>query len=189
MNTLLEFGRLGFHHIANPEALDHILFLVALLAGYTASDWRQLLKVVTAFTIGHSLTLAGVATGTLTISSTWVEFLIPATIVLACIGNVVTIGTARRGASGPAVAGIFGLIHGAGFANYLSAMFQGKVALPLLGFNIGIEMGQIALLALGLGCLTAVDRTIRASTPRFRTVATSLAAGVWALTMVVDRWP
>jgi len=162
MSELLTYLRLGFHHVASIGALDHILFLCALAAVYRPRDWRAGLGVVTAFTVGHSLTLALVVTRVVVLPESWIEFLIPATIVVTCIANLAD----RRTDGAPPdrrralAAVIFGLVHGAGFAGYLRAMFLDSIAVPILGFNIGIEAGQILVLTLVCGLLALGDRVL-----------------------------
>ena len=126
MSELLSFAQLGVRHILDVEALDHLLFLVALAAIYRFRDLRALLWVATAFTVGHSITLALAVTGTLHLPSALVEFLIPVTIVITGIENVVMSDRSRapwKGRYRPVLAGVFGLVHGAGFAAYLQALF------------------------------------------------------------------
>src|SRR6476646_11564376 len=89
MSELATFIQLGFRHIVNLEAMDHILFLLALAAIYRPRDWRSALWVVTAFTVGHSITLALAVTGAVVLPIKLVEFLIPITIVATCIENIV----------------------------------------------------------------------------------------------------
>ena len=98
MSELWAFMQLGFRHIVDISAMDHILFLLALAAIYRWRDWRDALWVISAFTIGHSTTLALAVTGTLTVSSALVEFLIPLTIVVACVENLLV--RDRRGRCG-----------------------------------------------------------------------------------------
>lgn len=196
MSELLAYLQLGFHHVASLGALDHILFLCALSAVYRPRDWRSALWVVSAFTVGHSLTLALVATGVISLPESWIEFLIPVTIVVTCIANLVErrpegVAPDRRRAI---VAVGFGLVHGAGFAGYLRAMFLDSVAVPLLGFNLGIEMGQILLLAFICTTLTLGDRMfgVGASggivTGYHRRIAlVSSVAGVIATGMALNR--
>src|SRR5678816_3187103 len=95
MSELLSFAQLGVRHILDVEALDHLLFLVALAAIYRFRDLRDLLWVVTAFTIGHSITLALAVAGALHLPSSLVEFLIPVTIVITGVENVVVGDRAR----------------------------------------------------------------------------------------------
>ena len=163
MSELLAFLDLGFHHIVNPEAADHILFLLALAAIYRLRDWRNALWVVTAFTVGHSITLALAVTNALTLPTAWIEFLIPVTIVATGLENLVVrerSRTLRGGRYRPVLSGVFGLVHGAGFANYLRALFVTRVAVPLLGFNVGIELGQILVLAAAAVVFATIDRSL-----------------------------
>jgi hypothetical protein len=164
MSTWLAFVQLGFRHIVDVEAMDHILFLVALAAIYRWRDAKSALWVITAFTIGHSVTLALAVTHTLELPSALIEFLIPVTIIATCVENV--IASRRKSAHSryrPVFAGVFGLVHGAGFANYLQSMFVDRIALPLFGFNVGIEAGQIVVLGAAALALALVDRSIEAA--------------------------
>ena len=193
MSEFTTFVRVGFQHITDLAAIDHLLFLVALVAPYRPRDWRHLLGVASAFTVGHSITLALVATGTIGFPTALIEFLIPVTIVAAGLENLRRRGKRPQGWVRPALAGGFGLIHGAGFAGFLADMFGGNITRPLLAFNVGIELGQITILVLGLGVLTGVDRllTLGVRTPDIapRRIATSLVAAVWAAVMAVQRVP
>ncbi|NCU02941.1 MAG: HupE/UreJ family protein [Chitinophagaceae bacterium] len=146
-----DFGfylREGFYHITDWKGYDHILFVMALCLPYFLKDWKKVLVLITAFTIGHSVTLALSVFDKILISSTWIEFLIPVTIMLTAIENLV------RNSQQPkqvklryASALVFGLIHGMGFSNYLKSM-MGKaenILTQLLAFNIGLELGQILI--------------------------------------------
>ena len=190
MSTWQSFLNLGLHHILNPEATDHILFLLALVAAYRIADWRHLVGVTTAFTLGHSATLGLAAAGALQLPERWVEFLIPVTIVLTAGANLARLGRRPGGTAGLMAAAAFGLIHGAGFANYLTRMFAGEILVPLFGFNVGIEVGQIVLLAAGMAGLALLDRLLRvAGGMPMRVVAASVVAGIWAATIAAARWP
>lgn len=193
MSELLTFVRLGFGHITDLAAMDHILFLIALAAIYRLHDWRSALWVITAFTVGHSLTLALAVTGAVRLPTDLIEFLIPVTIVATCIENIRVANRDPKSRSGrlrPVFAGLFGLVHGAGFANYLRDLFVDRIALPLFGFNIGIELGQIVVLVIAGVLLAAADwliaavrkRASVASVQRVRIVAVS------AMVMVVSAW-
>jgi hypothetical protein len=200
MSELLTFAQLGVRHILDLEALDHVLFLVALAAIYRFRDLRDVLWVVTAFTVGHSITLALAVTGVLALPSALVEFLIPVTIVITGIENVIVRDRARAPWGGryrPVFAGVFGLVHGAGFATYLQSLFVDRVAVPLLGFNLGIEAGQVVVLAavgVALALLDAVLGASRAVSSRWpvarvRAVAVSLGVVVVAAEWAVARSP
>jgi len=200
MSEFLAFFQMGVRHILNRGALDHLLFLLALGAVYRARDWRAGLGVITAFTIGHSVTLALAATGHFPIPARWIEFLIPVTILLTSVENLrdwmhaaVPVHRRRRAV----FAGIFGLVHGAGFADYLRSLFLDRIAVPLVSFNLGIELGQIIVL-LGAGLLfTGVDwsagRIPAGGIDRFplrsRVVLVSLGTALAASQMALARAP
>ncbi len=163
-SELVTFMQLGFRHITNLGAMDHILFLLALAAIYRPRDWRNALWVVTAFTVGHSLTLALAVTGAMVLPIRLIEFLIPVTIVATCIENIIVRDRATaplKGRYRPVFAAVFGLVHGAGFADYLRNLFVDRIALPLFGFNVGIELGQIVVLIFAAAFLLVADWIIR----------------------------
>lgn len=150
MQDFLFYLQLGWEHIISLDALDHQLFVLALIAVYSYNDWKKILILVTAFTIGHSITLALSILDVFRVPSDWVEFLIPLTIVVTSLDNIIMKNhkqTLMR--ANYYLALIFGLVHGMGFANTARVMIaksQG-IALPLLGFNIGLELGQIVIVA------------------------------------------
>jgi len=203
VSELLAFGTLGFRHITDPRGADHILFLLALAAIYRFKDWRECVWVVTAFTVGHSITLALAVTGALVLPSAIVEFLIPVTIVATALENLIvrdrsTAVWGRR--YRPIFAGVFGLVHGAGFANYLRSLFVDRIAIPLFGFNLGLEAGQLIVIALAFISFVAVDRVLllvvaasrRAGVDRpvrLRTMAVSLGVMSVAARWMLERYP
>lgn len=137
---------LGWEHIMSWAALDHQLFILALAAIYLLKDWKQVLVLVTAFTIGHSLTLALSVLDIIRFPSNWVEFLIPCTIVATAISNLFQKKfTARSIRINYFLALFFGLIHGMGFANTIRFLLAKDQSLGwgLFGFNLGLEAGQI----------------------------------------------
>lgn len=203
MSELLAFAMLGFRHITDPRGADHILFLLALAAIYRFRDWRECVWVVTAFTVGHSITLALAVSGALVLPSALVEFLIPVTIVVTALENLIV---RDRSAAiwgrryRPVFAGVFGLVHGAGFANYLRSLFVDRIAVPLLGFNVGLEAGQLIVIALAFVSFAAVDRLIsvaasaaRRGDPervvRLRTLAISTIVMSVAASWMLERFP
>lgn len=200
MSEFLTFLQLGFRHIVDVSAFDHILFLVALAAIYRFRDARNALWTISAFTVGHSVTLALAVTGVLTLPSAIIEFLIPVTIVITGIENLLVSDRTRAPWGGryrPMFAGVFGLVHGAGFANYLKALFVERIAVPLFGFNVGIELGQIVVLVAAAVVLAGIDRAIaggRVATPqwpalRVRVVAVSLGVVAVGSVWAVERRP
>lgn len=187
------FLQLGIQHILSPGALDHLLFLLVLAAPYRFPDWRHLLTVASAFTVGHSVTLALVGGNIVWLPTALVEFLIPVTIVVAGLANLRLGRKPPVGWAAPLLAGGFGLIHGAGFANFLREMFSGSYLLPLLSFNLGIELAQLVVLAAALLLLGGIDRLVRIPLPAPgllpRTAVTSLGAAGWAALLALQRAP
>jgi hypothetical protein len=196
MSEFITFAQLGFRHIVDIEAMDHILFLVALAAIYRFRDARNALWVVTAFTVGHSITLALAVTGRLSMPSALIEFLIPVTIVITGVENIIVSDRTRAPWGGryrPVFAGVFGLVHGAGFANYLKALFVERIAVPLFGFNVGIELGQVLVLVAAALVLAALDRAIAAfrisNALRVRVVTVSALVVAVGSAWAVERTP
>jgi hypothetical protein len=200
MSELIAFVHLGFRHITDLTALDHMLFLLALAAIYRGRDWRDVLWVITAFTVGHSVTLAFAVTGALRLPTPLIEFLIPVTILVTGLENILVRRRDRAPLGGsyrPVLAGVFGLVHGAGFANYLQSLFVGSIVVPLLGFNAGIELGQLVVLGLAGLVLAGVDRALAllrtpGATPsvlRLRVLAVSAIVVVVAAEMAASRAP
>ncbi len=144
------FG-IGWEHIISKDALDHQLFIAALVAIYLLKDWKQVLILVTAFTIGHSLTLVLSVFDIIRFNSRWVEFLIPLTIVITALSNLYQKKfTAKSVRINYILALVFGLVHGMGFANTIRFMLASdqSIGWGLLGFNLGLEVGQIAVVTL-----------------------------------------
>lgn len=173
------------------DALDHILFVLVLAAVYLVQDWKKVLILVTAFTIGHSLTLALSTLRLIDVPTPLVEFLIPCTIVITALANFF-----QRSVSQKAVrlnyllALFFGLIHGLGFANTLRFILakDQSLAWALFGFNIGLEVGQIIIVALILAL--AYVFVVLLNVPRREWVlVVSAAVFSLALQMALERWP
>ncbi len=144
---------LGLDHILDINGYDHILFVVVLCALYQSSDWKKVLILVTAFTIGHSITLALATLKYIQINADLIEFLIPLTILITAVSNLftkeqkITTGKLNRNY---VYAGFFGLIHGLGFSNYLRALLgnDSSILLELFAFNVGLEVGQIIIVGI-----------------------------------------
>ena len=163
--------QLGFHHIFDLKAYDHMLFLLALSAIYTLSDWRKVIALVTSFTVGHSVTLA-LATFNIT------NFFK----LKGAAGKQPTILSLHN-----LMALFFGLIHGMGFSNFLKAMLgrNGSIWQQLLAFNIGIELGQLLIVTLLLLAGAVVLNLFHAKKRDWIMVLSSAAAGV-ALVLMLE---
>lgn len=148
MNEFVMYFQMGWQHIVDWKGIDHILFIAALCAVYLLEDWRKVLVLVTAFTIGHSITLALSVTNVIYIKSSLIEFLIPVTIAITAFSNIIRKQTVPGKLQiNYFFAGFFGLIHGMGFSGYLKSLLgaQTNIVRPLLAFNLGLEFGQILI--------------------------------------------
>jgi hypothetical protein len=140
----------GIYHITDWKGYDHILFVMALCLPYLLKDWKQILILITAFTIGHSITLALSVFNKIIISSTCIEFLIPVTICITALENMAQKNTDKKHNRWRYISAlVFGLIHGLGFSNYLKSMLgkDESIITQLLAFNIGLEAGQLFIVA------------------------------------------
>ena len=191
MNDFGFYFSLGWEHIISRDALDHQLFILALAAIYLLKDWRQVLVLVTAFTIGHSLTLALTVLNVIHFPSGWIEFLIPCTIVATAVTNFFqksfTPGSIRINYF---LALFFGLIHGMGFANklrYILAEDQ-SIGWSLFGFNVGLEAGQIAVVIVVLALSYLFVQLLNVSRREWVIFTSAAAFGV-AVQMALQRIP
>ncbi|WP_028122727.1 HupE/UreJ family protein [Epilithonimonas tenax] len=187
MKDFLFYLQLGWDHIISLDALDHQLFILALIAAYSFKDFKRLLILITAFTIGHCITLALASFDMMRVKSSWIEFLIPCTIVITALDNILFRGKRPYQYY---FALFFGLIHGMGFANTARMMLakEQSITVPLLGFNVGLELGQIVMVLLILVILTLVTKFTKLN-ERDWLLITSSAAGALALQMALERVP
>ena len=145
------FLKEGFKHILDPQAYDHIMFVIAICIIYRWFEWKKVLILVTAFTLGHSLTLALASLNIIRFNTSIIETLIPITIIISAAYNLLR-NTEEPGSTTIQyiLAAGFGLIHGLGFSNYLRSILAGEESIigPLLAFNIGVELGQIIIVGM-----------------------------------------
>ncbi len=193
------YFRLGIEHIADLRGYDHILFIAALTVAYSLKQWRQLLILVTAFTLGHSVTLALATVGAIRVNTTLVEVLIPVTILITSVFNIADAGVTRVDAADSnrmrrhqfvlyGLAGGFGLIHGLGFSSFLRAVLgtEQSIVVPLLAFNIGLEIGQILIVVVLFALGALMTRWIGMDRRDWLLIVSGATAGV-ALTLLVER--
>ena len=149
MHPFQFYLKLGFNHIANFNGYDHILFLVVLCAVYQLKQWKKIIILVTAFTIGHSITLFLVSFDIFSIPSRYVKLLIPITIMITSLLNIRSIEKIKNSnmSKNYFLALFLGLIHGMDFSNYFKALIMSpeEIIIPLLAFNIGLEIGQFLI--------------------------------------------
>ncbi len=188
----LYFG-IGTQHILTWEAMDHILFVGALCLRYLIKDWKKVVVLVTAFTIGHSITLALSALGLVHFATRWIEFLIPITIVATAINNLLQRqGQVEHPSKLPLIyffALFFGLIHGLAFANsLLSLIGSDGLLIPLLAFNLGIEAAQLLVVAIILAISFIFVQLIKIRRVWWVRGISALVL-LASLKMAFDRWP
>jgi len=187
------FFQLGIEHIADFAGYDHILFIITLCGVYQLSNWKNVLVLVTAFTIGHSITLALATLNILFIPSEIIEFLIPLTIIITALANIVSrkidffffLHWFKY-----LLAMFFGLIHGLGFSNYLRSLLDIEESMfqPLLAFNLGLEVGQIAIVLIILVISILFVKILRTPVREWNLVVSGIGLGI-AFLLLVERFP
>ena len=190
MQDLGFYFDMGWHHIIAWDALDHILFILALSAIYLIGNWKQVLVLVTAFTIGHSLTLALSVYDVIRANDKWVEFLIPCTIIATSLFNFFQKDFQPRSLRlNYFLALFFGLIHGLGYANYIRFMMakDQSIGWSLFGFNVGLEAGQIVIVLCILLLSYIVVNLIKVERKWWVWGLSAVALG-FAVKMVWERW-
>ncbi len=181
--------KLGFEHIADMAAYDHILFLVALCAVYRIEEWKKILILVTAFTIGHSITLVLVSLELFSIPSNIIKFLIPLTIFVTAFHNALGSNQALKSLKmkrNYAMALFFGMIHGMDFSNYFKALIMdpSDIVIPLLGFNIGIELGQLLIVFFIVGIAFLFLNILKVKHREWNLFISGAAAGMSLISML-----
>ena len=191
MNDFIFFFKLGWSHIISIEALDHLYFIGVLAIIYSFNKWKQVLVLVTAFTIGHSLTLILSVLDLIRFNTEFVEFAIPCTIIFSAGMNMIAHKEISRAISIQYIlALLFGLVHGMGYANAIRFMlFSGKgLGMALFGFNLGLESGQI-FVVLFILFFVLVTQKYKICTHRKLVMLFSALILVLSLKMAVERFP
>lgn len=195
MSEFLAYLQLGFEHITDANGYDHILFVMAICTIYTIADWKKVIVLVTAFTAGHSLTLALSTLGYVNINSDVIELLIPVTIVITAFLNFFY--KAPKSAFAPQekqpafrypLALGFGLIHGLGFSNYLRALLgkEADIFTPLLGFNVGLEVGQLIIVFIILVIAFVITEILRVHKLTWIHIVSGIIFGM-ALSLILNN--
>lgn len=182
---------LGLEHIIDVTAYDHILFIITLCAVYQFSEWKKVLILVTAFTIGHSITLALASLNLISVNANLVEFLIPLTIFITAIANILSKKTEysiNLHRFKYLTAMIFGLIHGLGFSNYLRSLLgkEENIVKPLFAFNIGLEMGQLIIVTAILSLAAFVVGILKSSRREWVLILSGAGIGI-SLILMLER--
>ena len=191
MSDIVFYFTTGWRHIISWGALDHILFITALSALYLTENWKQVLILVTAFTIGHSLTLALSVYDLIRFDENWVEFLIPFTILATGVFNFMAKNFKPKSLRmNYYLALFFGLVHGMDFANTIRFMLaeDQNIAIPLLSFNIGLEVGQIVVVFFILLFSFILVNKLKMKR-QWWVWGLSTCSIIIALNMMASRWP
>jgi uncharacterized protein YebE (UPF0316 family) len=191
MDEFVLYLEMGWQHIIAWEALDHILFMIALVCLYEWKDRFKVVVLVTAFTIGHALTLILSAKQLVLFNSNWVEFFIPVTIAITALFRLLSsTQNKQNNIFAYAMALVFGLIHGMGFANTIRMMLldEQSIVWPLLGFNLGVEAGQLVV-ALSFLLLSWVAIARLGLSKNIWRIAWATLAMVSAVYFCIERWP
>lgn len=189
MSAFSTYLELGFRHILDVKGHDHILFVIVLCAAYEFKHWKQILILVTAFTVGHSLTLALSALDVMSVDSATVELLIAVTILLTAVQNITIPKPGKTAMQAKYfMALFFGLVHGLGFSNYFKMLLgkESNILLPLFSFNLGIELGQLLIVAALLVFFFLAGSVLRIKPRDYNLFLSGAAFGV-ALLMVLER--
>jgi hypothetical protein len=190
MSTFNTYLRLGYEHILNISALDHVLFIIVLLAVYQPKHWLKMLIAVSLFTLGHSLSLTLASVGAISVDKKLTEFLIPLTIVFTAALNLSKYGPNPQSKGKYWISILFGIIHGLGFSTYyeLLVLGEGNYWEALLPFNLGIELGQLIIFVSFL-VLTFLGQTIFNIKQRDWTIFFSGLGFGLALLMAIQNIP
>jgi hypothetical protein len=193
MSQFQLYLKLGIEHIADFTSYDHILFIISLCVVYSIKHWRKILILITAFTIGHSLTLALATLKIIEVNTKLIEFLIPATIFLTACVNLFqksdnfnsNLHKFKYGAGL-----FFGLIHGMGFSSYLTSLLgkEGSLITPLFAFNIGIEIGQIIIILIMTALTLLIVDLAGVKRREWILIWSGAAIGV-STVLMIDRFP
>lgn len=194
MNQFFVYLSLGYKHITDLGGYDHLLFLVVLCGVFIISEWRKVLLIITAFTLGHSITLAFSVIGYINISSNLIEFIIPITIFLTAVGNLFysfenTLVKKKNFRIGRFITALaFGLIHGLGFSNYLKSLLgkSQNIILELFAFNLGLEIGQIVIIfILFIFSFIFID-LLKIKRTTFNFILSAFVAGL-TVSLIIDK--
>ena len=190
MDDFMLYFKMGFNHVLDFSAYDHILFLIVLAVVFNFKQWRKVLWLVTLFTLGHSITLALSAFEIIKIKVAVIEFLIPLTILITGLVNIITIYKTAKGNENINLlfALFFGLIHGLGFSNYFKMMVgqEEDKLFPLVNFALGIEGAQI-IIVLGILSIGVLILRIKKIKREYWILISSLIVMLISIKMMFER--
>lgn len=191
MSEFWVYFQIGLHHVLDIQAYDHVLFLMALVIPFTFKDWKKIILSVTLFTLGHTTALVFSVYKILVVKASFIEFLIPITILLTAIYNLASIGKSNKKEKINWVFLItlfFGIIHGFGFSNYFNTLLGGSSnskLVPLLEFALGIEAAQLSVVLAVLVLAYIVQTVFKYSRRDWILVGSAFIVGV-VLPMIIE---
>ncbi|MGB2129379.1 MAG: HupE/UreJ family protein [Flavicella sp.] len=184
MNNFLSYFNFGWDHIVDINAVDHLLFVMTLCAAFKLNQWKQVLVIITAFTIGHSVTLIISALELIPEAGSVIELLILLTIMITAISNIVLYNKEGRFSNKNIkyiIAMIFGLVHGLAFAsNFKGMMFNSSIIKPLFAFNVGIEVGQLVVVTMFMGALFVYSKVLKGDHMKWNVFISGAGFGIAA---------
>ncbi len=192
MSEFWLYVKLGFGHVLDWTAYDHILFLIVLTVGYTFDNWKRILILVTLFTLGHTISLFLAAYNVVSVNSRLIEFLIPLTILATAVFNLLTAKSGSRSGKIGVLYGttiFFGLIHGLGFSSYFNAISSNVSSkiLPLIEFALGIELAQIVVVVIVVLLSFVVQTFFRFSKRDWILVVSSIVIGMVIPMLIANK--
>lgn len=180
----------GIQHIADLKAYDHMLFLVALCGIYSIREWKKVTLLITAFTIGHSITLALSVSNFFTVKSEIIELLIPLTIMFTSSNTIFSILKNKEinNKLNYLMTIFFGLIHGLGFSYLLRSLLgrSENILSPLFAFNIGLEAGQLIIVVIILLISLFLTEIIKLKS-KTKNISISALAFIMGTIMLIER--
>ena len=195
MIDFFTYFKLGYEHITDLAGYDHMLFIVALCAVYSLAEWKQILWIVTFFTIGHSITLALSVLKIVNIDSAIIEFLIPCTIFITSFSNFFekTPESIFIKKQKPYLkyffTMFFGLIPGLGFSNYLKSLLGQSTSIvsELFAFNIGLEIGQLIIVFIFMLLNYIFINLLNIKKRELNLIVSAMVAGI-TINLIIDKW-
>ena len=192
MSEFWLYVKLGFNHVLDWSAYDHILFLTVLAVSFSLDQFKKILIVVSAFTLGHTIALFLAVYNVVSVNKSLVEFLIPVTIILTSVYTLFQPDRMQKNAVSPVFTGFtifFGLIHGLGFSNYFAMISSntGDKLVPALSFAVGVELSQLVLVSVVLLLGFIAQQFFRVQKRDWILIIAAMIIGL-AIPMVQNNW-
>lgn len=192
MSEFWLYLQLGFYHVLDWNAYDHILFLTVLAVSFSTDQWKKILIVVSAFTLGHTIALFLAIYNVISVHKNMVEFLIPVTILITAIYTLVNASKIQKDTVSPVFTGItifFGLIHGLGFSNYFKIISSNTdtKSIAALSFAGGVELSQLVLVSIVLLVGFMMQQFFRVQKRDWILIIASIVIGM-AIPMLQNNW-